>query len=138
MLLLIAFEAFSYSPICIALLEASVAFVTAELTAMHMTMTIIPSSVAIAIMGRTVRTIAGTMSRMRSMRGRECSSTSDSCDKRCKEANFRGRSNRLIEELFLASLIFNFFVLVIFKEAYLVPRSYSSKDFIITCTVQVF
>ena len=57
------------SPICIALLEASVAFVTAELTAMHMTMTIIPSSIAIAIMGRTVRTIAGTMSRMRSMRG---------------------------------------------------------------------
>lgn len=49
MLLLIAFEAFSYSPICIALLEASVAFVTAELTAMHMTMTIIPSSIAIAI-----------------------------------------------------------------------------------------
>lgn len=42
---------------------------TAELTAMHMTMTIIPSSVAIAIMGRTVRTIAGTMSRMRSARG---------------------------------------------------------------------
>ena len=54
------------SQICIALLEASVAFVTAELTAMHMTMTIIPSSIAIAIMGRTVRTIAGTMSRMAS------------------------------------------------------------------------
>lgn len=68
MLLLIAFEAFSYSPICIALLEASVAFVTAELTAMHMTMTIIPSSIAIAIMGRTVRTIAGTMSRMRRLK----------------------------------------------------------------------
>ena len=64
MLLLIAFEAFSYSPICIALLEASVAFVTAELTAMHMTMTIIPSSIAIAIMWRTVVTVTSAMTRM--------------------------------------------------------------------------
>ena len=68
---LVAFEAFSYSLICITPSEASIAFVAAELTAMHihMTMTIIPSSIAIAIMGRTVRTIACTMSRMRSVIG---------------------------------------------------------------------
>ena len=65
----VAFEAFSYSQIYIAPLKASIAFVTAELTAMHMTMTIIPPSIAVAIMGRTVRTIAGTMSRMRRMWG---------------------------------------------------------------------